>query len=94
MMKNFFSKKILLQSTFIVLTCKKNDPLAFLEKTYYILERLTISYAMFILIEFFSLPKETNNTCAIHAQFDRQARVTGFLPAGLFEFFSCSVNEM
>ena len=47
----------------------KNEVLAFLGWPYYILERLTISYAMFNFIGFlFSLLKGIYNTCAIQTQ--------------------------
>ena len=54
----------------------KNKILAFLGWPYYILEKLTILYAMFIFIGFlFSLLKGIYNTCAIHTQVNRQASV-------------------
>ena len=54
--------------SFIIL---KNEVLAFLGWPYYILERLTILYAMFNFIGFlFSLLKGIYNTCAIHKQVD------------------------
>ena len=47
----------------------KNEFFAFLGWPYYILERLTILYAMFNFIGFlFSLLKGTYNICAIHTQ--------------------------
>ena len=59
--------------SFVIL---KNKILAFLVWPYYILEKLTILYAMFNFIEFlFSLLKGIYNTCAIHSQFNRQASV-------------------
>ena len=46
----------------------KNEVSAFLGCPYYILERLTIFYAMFNFIGFiFSLLKGIYNTCAIHS---------------------------
>ena len=54
----------------------KNELLAFLGWPYYILERLTISYAMFNFLGFlFSLLKGIYNTCAIHTQENKQASV-------------------
>ena len=60
-----------------------------------ILERLTILYAMFNLIEFlFSLLKGIYNTCAIHTQVNRQASVASILFAGFFGIFSSSINKI
>ena len=62
--------------------------LNFLGWLYYILEKLTILYAMFNFIRFlFSLLKGIYNTCAIHTQVNRQARVARILFAGFFDFF-------
>ena len=55
--------------SFVIL---KNELLAFLDWPYYILERLTILYAMFNFIGFlFSLLKEIYNTYAIRTQVNR-----------------------
>ena len=73
----------------------KNEILAFLGWPYYILERLTILYAMFIFIGFlFSLLKGIYNTCAIHTQVNRQANVARILFAGFFGIFSSSINKI
>ena len=57
----------------------KNEPLAFLGWTYYILERLTILYAMFIFMGYlFSLLKRIYNTCTLHTQVNRYASVAWF----------------
>ena len=72
----------------------KNEFFAFLGWPYYILERLTIIYAMFNFIGFlFSLLNGIYNTCAILTQVNRQARVARIHFAGFFGFFSTSVNE-
>ena len=72
----------------------KNEILAFLGWPYYILEKLTILYAMFNFIGFlFSLLKGIYNTCAIHTQVNRQASVATILFAGFFGFFSSSINK-
>ena len=72
----------------------KNELLSFLGWPYYILERLTILYAMFSFIGFlFSLLKGTYNTCAIHTQVNKRASVTCILFAGLFGIFSTSINK-
>ena len=72
----------------------KNEILAFLGWTYYILEKLTILYAMFNFIGFlFSLLKGIYNTCAIHAQVNRQAIVAHILFAGFFGIFSSSIHK-
>ena len=72
----------------------KNEVLAFLGWPYYILERLTILYAMFNFIGFlFSLIKGIYNTCAIYTQVNRQASVARILFAGFFEMFSSSINS-
>ena len=66
-----------------------NEILVFLGWSYYILERLTILYAMFNFIEFlFSLLKRIYKTCAIHTQLNRQASVARILFAGFFGIFS------
>ena len=66
----------------------KNEILAFLGWTYYILEKLTILYAMFNFIGFlFSLLKGIYNTCAIHAQVNRQAIVAHTICRIFWNFF-------
>ena len=73
----------------------KNEILAFLGWPYYILERLTILYAMFNFIGFhFSLLKGIYNTFAIHTQVNRQASVARILFAGFFGIFSSSINKI
>ena len=73
----------------------KNEVIAFLGWPYYILERLTILYAMFNFIGFlFSLLKGIYNTCAIHTQVNRQASVARILFAGFFGIFSSSINKI
>ena len=73
----------------------KNEVLAFLGWPYYILERLTILYAMFNFIGFvFSFLKGIYNTCAIHTQVNRQASVARILFAGFFGIFSSSINKI
>ena len=73
----------------------KNEILAFLGWPYYILERLTILYAMLNFIGFlFSLLKGIYNTCAIHTQVNRQASVARILFAGFFGIFSSSINKI
>ena len=73
----------------------KNEILAFLGWPYYILEKLTILYAMFNFIGFlFSLLKGIYNTCAIHTQVSRQASVARILFAGFFGNFSSSINKI
>ena len=73
----------------------KNEILAFLGWPYYILERLTILYAMFNFIGFlFSLLKGIYNTCAINTQVNRQASVARILFAGFFGIFSSSINKI
>ena len=73
----------------------KNELLAFLGWPYYILERLTILYAMFNFIGFmFSLLKEIYNTCAIHTQVNRQASLARILFAGFFGIFSTSISKI
>ena len=71
-----------------------NEILAFLGLPYYVLEKLTILYAMFNFIGFlFSLLKGIFNTCAIHTQVNRQASVARILFAGFFEIFSSTFNK-
>ena len=66
----------------------KNEVLAFLGWPSYILERMTIVYAMFNFIEFtFSLLKGIYNTCAIHTQVKRQASVARILLQDFLEYF-------
>ena len=73
----------------------KKEFLAFLGWPYYILERLTILYAMFIFIGFlFSLLKAIYNTCAKHTQVNRQASVARILSAGFFGIFFISKNKI
>ena len=73
----------------------KNANLAFLGWPYYILEKLTILYAMSNFIGFlFSLFKGIYNTCAIHTQVNRQASVASILFAGFFGIFSSSINKI
>ena len=73
----------------------KNEILAFLGWPFYILEKLTILYAMFNFIDFlFSLLKGIYNTCDIHTQVNRQASVARILFAGFFGIFSSSINKI
>ena len=73
----------------------KDGLFAFLGWPYYILERLTILYAMFKLIGFlFSLLKGTYNTCAIHTKVNRQPSIARLLFAGFFGIFSTSINKI
>ena len=73
----------------------KNEILAFLGWPYYILEKLTILYAMFNFIGFLiSLLKEIYNTCAIHTQVNRQASVAHILFAGFFGIFTSSIKKI
>ena len=73
----------------------KTETLAFLGWPYYILERLTILYAMFIFIGFhFSLMKGIYNTCATQTQVNRQASVARVLFAGIFGIFLTSINKI
>ena len=66
----------------------KNEILSFLGWPSYILEKLNILYAMFNFIGFlFSLLKGMYNTCAIHAQVNRQASVARILFAGFLKFY-------
>ena len=71
-----------------------NEILEFRGSPYYILEKLTILYAMFNFIGFlFSLLKGIYNTCAIHTQVNRQASVARILFAGFFGISSSSVKK-
>ena len=73
----------------------KNESLAFLGWPYFILERLTILYAMFNFIGFhFSLLKGIYNTCAKQTQVNRQASVARLLFTGFFGIFSSSINKI
>ena len=73
----------------------KNEFLAKLGWPYYILERLTILYALFNFIEFiFSLLKGIYNTQAIGTQANRQASAARILFAGFFGKFSKSINKI
>ena len=73
----------------------KIELLAFLGWPYYILERLTILYAIFNFIGFiFSSLKGIYNTCAIHTQVNRQASVARILFAGFFGIFSTSITKI
>ena len=73
----------------------KSELLSFLGWPYYILERLTILYAMFNFIGFiFSLLKGIYNTCAIYKQVHRQASSARKLLAGFFGIFSTSINKI
>ena len=66
----------------------KNELLAFLRWPYYILEKLTILYAMFNFLGFlFSLLKGIYNTCAIHTQVNKKASVARIIFAGFLEYF-------
>ena len=85
---------ISLRNIFIFVTLK-NEILAFLGWPYYILEKLTILFAMFNFIGFlFSLLKGIYNTSAIHTQVNRQASVARILFAGFFGIFSSSINKI
>ena len=73
----------------------KNETLAFLGWPYYILETLTISYAMLIFIRFlFSFLKGIYKSWAIHTQVNRQASVARILFAGFFGIFSSSIKKI
>ena len=73
----------------------ENEILAFLEWPYYILERVTILYAMFHFIGFlFSLLKAIYTKCAINTQVNRQSSVARILFAGFFGIFSSSNNKI
>ena len=81
-------------NTFSFVTLR-NEILVFLGWPYYILERLTILYAMLNFIGFlFSLLKGIYNTCAIHIQVNRQASVARILFAGFFGILSSSINKI
>ena len=80
--------KIYHQSIFFSFVTLKNEILDFLGWPYYILEKLTILYAMFNFIGFlFSLLKGIYNTCAIHTQVKRQASVARILFADFWNLF-------
>ena len=67
---------------------------AFLGRPYYILEILTILYALFNFLGFlFSLLKGICNTWAIQTQVNKQASVASILFAGFFGIFSTSINK-
>ena len=73
----------------------KNELLAFLGWPYYILERLTILYAMFSFLGFlFSLLKGIYSTSAIHTEVNKQASVARILFVGCFGIFSTSINKI
>ena len=73
----------------------KNELLAFLGWLYYILERLSILYAMFNFIGFIlSFIKGIYNTCAIHTHVNGQASVARILFAGFFGIFSTSIIKI
>ena len=66
----------------------KNELLSFLGWPYYILERLTLLYAMFNFIGLiFCLLKGNYNLCAIHPQVNRQASVARILLQNFLENF-------
>ena len=68
----------------------KNELFVFLGWPYCILERLTILYAMFNFIGFLSsLLKGIYNTCAIHTQVNRQARVARIHFVGFSTRLTC-----
>ena len=70
----------------------KKEHLPFLVWPYYILERLTILWTIFL--GFFSLLKEINKTCPIYTQVSKQASVPRILFAGFFGIFSTSINKI
>ena len=71
----------------------KTEFLAFLGWPYYILERLTILYAMFKFLGFlFSLLEGIYKACTMHTQVNKQATVARILFAGFFWNFSC-INQ-
>ena len=73
----------------------KNELLAFLGWPYYILERLTILYAMSNFLGFlFSFLKGIYKTCAVPTQVNRQASVARILFEGFFGIFSTSINKI
>ena len=64
----------------------KNELLAFLGWLYYILERLTILYAMLNFFGFiFSPLKGTYKICAINTQVNKQASVAAFFSRHFLE---------
>ena len=66
----------------------KDDFLAFLGWPYYMLEKLTILYAMFNFFALLlSLLRGIYNTCALHTQGSKQAIVARILFAGCFGLF-------
>ena len=74
----------------------KNEILDFLGWPYYILEKLTILYAMFNFIGFlFSFLKGIYNTCAIHTHTSKKTiKCSSILFAGFFGIFSSSINKI
>ena len=71
----------------------KNVTLAFLGWLYYVLERLTILYAMFNFIRFlFSLINENSKTSAIQTQVNRQASVARLFFAGFIQIPSTAIR--
>ena len=73
----------------------KNELLAFLGWPYYILEILTILYAMFSCLGFFlSLKRNLKYMRNIQSQVNRQASVARILSAGFFGTFSTSINKI
>ena len=88
MAKNF-ERRIYQQSIFFTIVNLKNELFAFLGWPYYILERLTILYAMFNFIGFFfSLMKGIYNPCLTHTQVNRQASVARIFFCRIFFDFS------
>ena len=72
----------------------KNELLASLGWPYYILERLTILYAMFSFLGFFlSLKRNLKYMRNIQTQVNRQTSVARILLAGFFALFSTSINK-
>ena len=72
----------------------KNEILAFLGWPYYILEKLTILYAMFNFIGFlFSLLKGIYNTCAIHTS-KQTSKCSTYTICRIFGLFSSSINKI
>ena len=73
----------------------KKELLASLGWPYYILERLTILYAIFNFLGFlFSLLKGIYSIYAIHTQVNKRASVARILFAGFFRSFSTSINKV